>query len=268
MAKKTSAAPAADERHARTGPGELRLSLVPIDEIKFRARNAKRHGDVDVAEIASSLDQFDQRKNVVLDAQGYCVAGEGTVRAARRLGWTHVWASAWDAPGEKTRAYALADNRVAEIAPVDYRVVAEELQDLSALGATVEGLGWDEHELAALLGARWSPVPAPIVAPEGAAPEPAATLGTTEGRPASVSGSAVPVAATSPGAPVAVPPAAPVAAASPGAPATPPAWPAPTARWVCFDAPQWERVRPAVERLARDAGVTEAEALARLAERP
>jgi hypothetical protein len=261
VAKKTTrAAPAAYETDpAPRGPGELRVELVPLGEIKLRPRNVKRHGDADVAEIASSLDQFEQRKNVVLDASGYCVAGEGTVRAARKLGWTHVWANRWEAPETAARGYALADNRTAELAQVDYRLLAEELQDLSALGAPVDGLGWDEHELSALIAASWGPAP-------GTARPPAPEVGSGPGGAPPPAPDPVPTPSPHP---------APSAGAGTGAAPPPaqgtPAWPAPApppapaARWICFAGDQWERLRPAVEAEALAAGVPEAEAVARLA---
>jgi hypothetical protein len=246
------------------GPGDLAVELVAVDEIKYPRRNARRHRPADLAELASSLSRFKQRKAVVIARDGTVVAGEGTVRAARQLGWTHVWAARWDAPEAEARAYALADNRTAELSAFDYAALSAEIQDLSALGAPVEGLGWDGPELDALLGARWQP-PAPPATPAPAAPggtsRPAPMLDAPR-LPDSASLAPTPSAPTIGSAPSPASPAwpAPSPAPEPAPVATPPAQP----RWVCFSAEQWATISPLVTEECGATLVPEAEAIARL----
>jgi DNA modification methylase len=93
---------------------------VPIDSLKEDPKNAKTHGAASIAAIAASLEMFGQQKNIV--AHGNVVkVGNGTWRAAKKLGWTHVAALQFaegeeiEDPDKAATAYALADNRTGEV---------------------------------------------------------------------------------------------------------------------------------------------------------
>jgi hypothetical protein len=104
---------------------DLKPRSVAIDELRSDPGNARLHDERNVGAIARSLERFGQRRPLVV-ARGaggalYVVAGNGTLEAARSLEWpsllvTEVPAD-WDA--DKARAYALADNRTAELTEWD-----------------------------------------------------------------------------------------------------------------------------------------------------
>lgn len=129
----------------------------PIDSLAYDPHNARRG---DVAAIRRSLNVFGQRKPVVArrtgtDAHGQPVgiveAGNHTVRAAAELGWTHV-AAVFVTDDETTaKAYALADNRTAELADWDTEQLADTLRELTATEFDIAALGWSEAELAQLV---------------------------------------------------------------------------------------------------------------------
>lgn len=95
----------------------------PIDDMHLDPANARIDHDVD--RIAGSLDQHWQRKPVVVNrSEGNKIeAGNGTWKAAKRLGWTHVAAVFVEDGPTAAAAYAIADNRLAELSRWDYEVL-------------------------------------------------------------------------------------------------------------------------------------------------
>jgi len=123
----------------------LKIENLPIEKLKFDPTNARKHSDVNLAAIAESLKQFGQRKPIVITAENVIVAGNGTVEAARILGLTHVdvvrvpkdWSS------NQVKAFALADNRTAELAEWNNEVLLEQLFDLKTFGFDINVIGFE-----------------------------------------------------------------------------------------------------------------------------
>lgn len=97
----------------------LRKLAVPIDELTEDPANARVDHDVD--RIAASLVQFGQRKPLVANRlQGNKVeAGNGTLQAAKQLGWTHVAVVFVDDDAAMAAAFGIADNRTGELSRWD-----------------------------------------------------------------------------------------------------------------------------------------------------
>jgi site-specific DNA-methyltransferase (adenine-specific) len=121
---------------------------VDIDGLTLDPDNARSHPSVSVDGIAQSFKRFGQRKPVVVRKDGSVVkAGNGMVRAARQLGWGKIAAVVVDEDASEADAFALADNRTAELSVWDQQVLVERLAAVEA----PEELGWSEDELAHLL---------------------------------------------------------------------------------------------------------------------
>ena len=107
-------------------------------------QNARLHDKRNLDAIAGSLQTFGQRKPIVIDANNTIVAGNGTVTAAKNLGWNQILAvrvpSDWSA--EQIKAYALADNRTSELAEWDSSVLSNQLIELGDAGWAVEDFGF------------------------------------------------------------------------------------------------------------------------------
>jgi len=109
----------------------LRFLAVPIDDLNIDPANARRHGQRNLDAIADSLTRWGQRLPVVVQREGMVVrAGNGRVEAARRLGWTHMAALVVDESSVDATAFAIADNRTAELAEWDDEVLADLLGSL------------------------------------------------------------------------------------------------------------------------------------------
>jgi site-specific DNA-methyltransferase (adenine-specific) len=122
----------------------LIIETVLIDDLDLDPRNARKHDGKNLKAIADSLEQFGQRKPIVVWGRTV-VAGNGTMAAARSLGWTEITIARvpddWTA--DQVKAYALADNRSAELASWDEQVLTEQLKELELAEWDLETLGFD-----------------------------------------------------------------------------------------------------------------------------
>jgi DNA modification methylase len=130
----------------------LRLEFWPLDRLVPSPRNARTHGDAQVAEIAGSIRAFGFTNPILVGDAGDVIAGHGRLAAARLLGLPEVPVIALQGLSEtQRRQLMLADNRIAMNAGWDLEMLALELQDLSAIGADLSALGFTSQELARAL---------------------------------------------------------------------------------------------------------------------
>ena len=145
----------------------MEIETVVLDSLRLDPSNARRHDKRNLSAIQESLRRFGQRKPIVVSTDGIVIAGNGTVEAARALGWTEI--SVARIPSEWTsdqiKAYALADNRSAELAEWDETTLAEQLIELDDMGWDVEALGFDMPELADIESDDEDKIPDPPVDP-------------------------------------------------------------------------------------------------------
>jgi site-specific DNA-methyltransferase (adenine-specific) len=98
----------------------LQALAVPIATLHPDPANARKHNDKNLDAIKASLAKFGQRKPVVVQREGMIVrAGNGTLAAAKALGWTEVAAVVLDDDNATASQFAIADNRTAELAEWD-----------------------------------------------------------------------------------------------------------------------------------------------------
>ncbi|MDD5658064.1 MAG: ParB/Srx family N-terminal domain-containing protein [Elusimicrobia bacterium] len=104
---------------------DLRPLALPIGGLKPDPGNPRTHDDRNIEAIAASLRTFGQVKPLVVDAgTGEVVAGNGTLAAAKRLGWTHLAAVRIKMDPAGRRGLSVADNRTAELAGWDEEILA------------------------------------------------------------------------------------------------------------------------------------------------
>lgn len=133
------------------GPEALRPALMPLDLLNLDPHNARAHSDRNIEAIGASLTAFGQMRPLVVQAETRTVvAGNGTLRAMRALGWTHAAATVAEISPATARAYAIADNRTAELAEWDAGELAAALND-SALDGLLDAVGFSTDEIDDLL---------------------------------------------------------------------------------------------------------------------
>jgi ParB-like chromosome segregation protein Spo0J len=128
----------------------MKIETLQIRDLTPDPENARLHDDKNLKAIQGSLKEFGQRKPIVITEAGVIVAGNGTVEAAKRLGWTEI--EAVRVPGDWTpnqiKAFALADNRTAELASWDIHVLDEQLWELEQEELDVTLLGFESRIVA------------------------------------------------------------------------------------------------------------------------
>jgi ParB-like chromosome segregation protein Spo0J len=128
---------------------KLKMETISIDDLALDPNNARKHSEKNINAICESLTQFGQRKPIVINADDVVIAGNGTVEAARKLGIKTLeivrvpanWSE------EKIKAYALADNRTAELASWDAEILLSQLNELNIADWDINALGFKEFEL-------------------------------------------------------------------------------------------------------------------------
>jgi hypothetical protein len=68
----------------------LKVETFPLSSLELDPRNARRHPERNLESIKRSLKRFGQQKPIVVDGDGVIVAGNGTVAAAKALGWKTI----------------------------------------------------------------------------------------------------------------------------------------------------------------------------------
>lgn len=123
---------------------EIKLETVPVDQLIPDADNARLHNDENMAAIVSSLKRFGQVKPIVVTSGDRVLAGNGTLAAAIRLGWktVEVVRTPADWSDAQAMAYAIADNRTAELAEWNNDTLVSQLVDLEADGWKLNDLGF------------------------------------------------------------------------------------------------------------------------------
>lgn len=109
---------------------DLRRLLLPIDTLTPDPANARLHPERSIEGIKASLLRFGQRKPIVVDERGVTIAGAGVLMAAKALGWSKVAAVRCELTGAERTAYAIADNRVAELSTWDREALTRMLKEL------------------------------------------------------------------------------------------------------------------------------------------
>lgn len=128
----------------------LRRLALPIADLTPDPANARRHGDRNIEAIKASLRSFGQRKPIVVQKQGMIVrAGNGTLQAAKALGWTEIAAVVVDEDNLTATQFAIADNRTAELAEWDDDALVSLLGQMDPEARDM--LGFDEAEMRQLL---------------------------------------------------------------------------------------------------------------------
>jgi ParB-like chromosome segregation protein Spo0J len=144
---------------------QLRPLAVPIGSVNHDAANARKHGEKNMAAIVASLTRFGQRAPIVVQRKGMVVrAGNGRLAAAKSLGWSHIAAVVVDDESVEAVAFAIADNRTAELAEWDQETLASLLNTMGE--EDLASTGFDQADLSGLLAGL-----TPAVAPESSAME-------------------------------------------------------------------------------------------------
>lgn len=127
----------------------MKIEQRSVQKLSSDPANARKHSDRNIESIVASLRRFGQQKPIVVDKSGVVRAGNGTLEAAKRLGWETIAVVESELVGADMSAYAIADNRTAELAEWDDEILKATLEGLD--DALREAAGFDLSELDELL---------------------------------------------------------------------------------------------------------------------
>lgn len=130
---------------------DLVVELVEIGRLREDPDNVRLHSDRNIETIRSSLRDHGQRKNIVARRDGTVIAGNGTLRAARLEGWTHLSVGWFDGTDQEAAAFAVLDNRTAELAEWNYKELAAAIGRAGGSGSPGALALFDERELALIM---------------------------------------------------------------------------------------------------------------------
>lgn len=133
----------------------ISITYQPLDKLVPRATNPRTHTAKQIGQIAASIRRFGFTNPVLVDSANGIIAGHGRVAAARSLGIKKVPTLRLAEMSEADiRAYVIADNRLAEKAGWDRKLLGLELQYLSELDIDLDLTitGFDLPEIDILIG--------------------------------------------------------------------------------------------------------------------
>jgi DNA modification methylase len=119
-----------------------------IEDLILDPNNARKHSDKNLNAIKGSLAKFGQQKPIVINSQGIVIAGNGTIEAAKKLGWNEISCVVTDLDNFNQTAFALADNRTSELAEWDNEVLGQTLKNLQDMDFDISDIGFDEADFA------------------------------------------------------------------------------------------------------------------------
>jgi hypothetical protein len=108
----------------------MKTVTIKVSDLSADPANARKHDEKNIDSIIASLRRFGQQKPIVIDASKVVRAGSGTLEAAKRIGWETIECVETNLKGSDAIAYAIADNRTAELAEWDSDILAAQLSGL------------------------------------------------------------------------------------------------------------------------------------------
>ena len=135
----------------------LAVEMRCLTELRCSKRNARTHSKKQTKQIANSIIHFGWTYPILIDENGFIIAGHGRYQAAQLLGLSEVPVFVLAGLSEvQKRSLAIADNKIAANAGWDRGVLAAELGELATLlpecDLNLEITGFEPAEIDSILG--------------------------------------------------------------------------------------------------------------------
>ena len=126
---------------------QFNIEWKDIASVKPYARNAKKHDDTQVANVAESIKQFGWQQPIVCDADGIIIIGHCRLLAAKKLGLKKVPVKTVDnLSEEQVKKLRALDNKLNE-SDWDFDLLADDIGELDFSGFDIDwGLPSDVEE--------------------------------------------------------------------------------------------------------------------------
>lgn len=124
------------------------IERIPVASLKPNPANARTHTHKQINQIAASIERFGFLVPIVIDDDDLIAAGHGRWSAAKQLGLAQVpVVRARFLTDADRRAFALAENRIAELSGWDENILADEPSILFEQGYNLEITGFSTSDL-------------------------------------------------------------------------------------------------------------------------
>ena len=124
----------------------MNFETISVADLSLDPSNVRKHSRRNLDAIKASLRKFGQQKPIVVDAKGIVLAGNGTLTAAQELGWTEIQIVRTELAGVEATAFAIADNRTAELAEWEEDKLNAVLKSLQDEGVDLVDVGYSPEE--------------------------------------------------------------------------------------------------------------------------
>ena len=118
----------------------LNVEYIPVGQLKPYAKNARKHEEYDVGQIAESIERYGFNDPIgIWSKDNIIVEGHGRLLAAKKLGMKEVPCIRLDDLTDKQRReYAILHNKTAELSAWDIDLLAEDIGDLDFSGFDID----------------------------------------------------------------------------------------------------------------------------------
>ncbi len=127
---------------------------VAVEKLKEHPRNYREHPDDQLEHIISSIKSHGFYRNIVVAKDNTILAGHGVVKAAKKMGLTHVPIIQLDIAFDSPQAMKvlIGDNEISHLGEIDDRALSEILKEIMDVDLDgLVGTGYDEMMLANLV---------------------------------------------------------------------------------------------------------------------
>ena len=122
----------------------LSIKYKRTDQVIPYVNNSRTHGERQVQQIASSIQEFGFTNPILIDHDGGLIAGHGRLLAAQMLNLDKVpTITLGDLSDAQRKAYVIADNKLALNSGWDDELLKVEIEALSDSNFDLGVLGWD-----------------------------------------------------------------------------------------------------------------------------
>ena len=129
------------------------ISMVAVADLIPYARNSRTHSDKQIQKLAKGIEEFGFLNPIVTNGENGILAGHGRILAAELLGMDEVPViEATHLNESQRRAYVMFDNRIAEEAGWNEKALLREILDMQNDDYDPAMTGFDDDELAKILG--------------------------------------------------------------------------------------------------------------------
>jgi DNA modification methylase len=127
---------------------ELKMRNIALDEIKLPARQVRKVGPDDIAEVAQSIERFGQSAPIIVGRDNKLIDGAVVVAAAKELGLrTLACVHVNHLTPEEESALRIVLGRMGHKRETDIEALHDELARLEKHGLQIRGLGYTDQEL-------------------------------------------------------------------------------------------------------------------------